>query len=291
MSEFSTPQRRVFQCIHGDVVALTWGCSDDPCLLMLHGWLDNAASFASLAPLLSTHYVVALDLPGHGESMPLLPGASYYIWDYMDVLYQVIAQLSGPVTLLGHSMGGVSALLYAATFPDRISRLILLDSLGPFVNQADQAPSQLRKGVEQALRRHQKRDDSGIIYPTLAAAVHARQQVDARLQAHEIEAMVARNLRTVNGGLAWRTDPRLRDASKLRMTEPMVRAFLQQVVQPCLLLRAEHSIIPSDWFEQRSLCLRNARTQTIAGHHHFHLQAQSLPSLSVAVKDFLNAVE
>ena len=47
---------------------LAWGDPADAPVLALHGWLDNAASFALLAPQLSGHYVVALDLTGHGQS-------------------------------------------------------------------------------------------------------------------------------------------------------------------------------------------------------------------------------
>lgn len=288
MSIQSSPQERNFHCTHGTVAALTWGNPCNPCVLMLHGWLDNAASFLRLAPLLNSHYVIALDLPGHGLSSPLLPGASYYIWDYVDVLHDVLAQLPTPVAILGHSMGGVSALLLAATFPEHVARLILLDSLGPFVNDEKEVASQLRKGIEQSLRRRQKPQEQGVVYSTLADAVNARLQVDRRVQADEILPVVERNLNQTEQGWYWRTDPRLRDASKVRLTEPMVHGFLQQVAAPCLLLRAEHSIIPDDWFAARSACLVSARTAVIEGHHHFHLQSAVLPELLTVLQDFLD---
>ena len=48
-----------------------------PRVLALHGWLDNAASFLPMAPYLRDFDLVALDLPGHGRSMHLPPGADY----------------------------------------------------------------------------------------------------------------------------------------------------------------------------------------------------------------------
>lgn len=51
-----------------NLCGLSWGTPDLPPLLMLHGWLDNAASFALLAPLMKGYYVVAIDLTGHGKS-------------------------------------------------------------------------------------------------------------------------------------------------------------------------------------------------------------------------------
>ena len=50
------------------IAGLAWGQPDRTPLLALHGWLDNAASFAILAPMLDQYYVVALDLTGHGLS-------------------------------------------------------------------------------------------------------------------------------------------------------------------------------------------------------------------------------
>lgn len=60
----------------GELSALQWGQPDAPPLLALHGWLDNAASFARLAPLLAKHRrAIALDMPGHGHSAHLPPNA------------------------------------------------------------------------------------------------------------------------------------------------------------------------------------------------------------------------
>ena len=282
------PQERIFSCVHGEVAALTWGDAGKPCLLMLHGWLDNAASFTRLAPLFTSHHVIALDLPGHGHSAPLHVGASYYIWDYVEVIHQVLLQLPTPVTILGHSMGGVSALILSATFPEQVARLVLLDSLGPFVGADHEMTVQLRKGIEQSLRRSQQRQSQSVVYSRIEDAINARIKVDTRLQGDEIAPVVERNLLRTEQGWCWRTDPRLRDASKVRLTEPMVRGVLQQVLAPCLLLRAEFSIIPDAWFADRAACLSDARSKVMLGHHHFHLQGGALPALFAAVKEFLD---
>ena len=49
------------------LAGLSWGKPGDRPLLALHGWLDNAASFSLLAPLMTGYHVVALDLTGHGR--------------------------------------------------------------------------------------------------------------------------------------------------------------------------------------------------------------------------------
>ncbi len=60
---------------HLRLAAQAWGDPQLPRLLALHGWLDNAASFDRLAPLLCGHFhIVAIDLPGHGRSGHRPPG-------------------------------------------------------------------------------------------------------------------------------------------------------------------------------------------------------------------------
>ena len=56
----------------GRLAALGWRQAGLPRVLALHGWLDNAASFAPLAPLLHGLDLVALDLPGHGRYVGLV---------------------------------------------------------------------------------------------------------------------------------------------------------------------------------------------------------------------------
>ena len=59
----------------GRIAALRGGTPGAPRVLALHGWLDNAASFLPLAAHLRAIDLVALDLPGHGHSAHLPPGA------------------------------------------------------------------------------------------------------------------------------------------------------------------------------------------------------------------------
>ena len=56
------------QLPHIRIAAREWGDPEGEPVLAIHGWLDNAASFDTLAPLLAELHLVALDLPGHGRS-------------------------------------------------------------------------------------------------------------------------------------------------------------------------------------------------------------------------------
>ncbi|HAQ28042.1 MAG TPA: alpha/beta hydrolase, partial [Pseudomonas sp.] len=115
---------------HLEVAAHLYGPEDGRPVIALHGWLDNAASFSRLAPLLNGVRIVALDLPGHGLSDHRPPGAGYNIWDYAHDILQTAEQFGWQrFSLLGHSLGGIVSVLLAGAMPERIERLALIDGV------------------------------------------------------------------------------------------------------------------------------------------------------------------
>ena len=95
-----------------------WGEDHEYPVLALHGWLDNAASFDALGPLLAGHRVIALDLPGTGSAISAEPHGSYNIWDDLPDLVWLSAELGlARYALLGHSRGAAIATLLAAIEP------------------------------------------------------------------------------------------------------------------------------------------------------------------------------
>ena len=121
-----------------DIHAMSWSDTNKPILLALHGWLDNAASFYRLAPLIKHYHIIAIDLPGHGHSSPLQSHFDYMMPNQLTWLHDLIQQLANPtISLLGHSMGAGIASLYSACFPETIDLFITLDMLGPLSRDAN----------------------------------------------------------------------------------------------------------------------------------------------------------
>jgi pimeloyl-ACP methyl ester carboxylesterase len=100
-------------------------------VVLVHGMGKAAArDWARVIPALAKRYAVyAVDLPGFGYSDK---GNHHYSPDNMArALEAVLApRIAGRFTLIGHSMGGAVALAYAASYPSRVGRLVLVDVAG-----------------------------------------------------------------------------------------------------------------------------------------------------------------
>lgn len=99
-------------------------------VIFIHGWLGSWRYWWPAMQALSTQYrAFALDLWGYGDSSKVYSDSEratlYSFAGYTTLLDQFIQQLGifHPVTLVGHAMGGVVALRYAATYPDRVNKV------------------------------------------------------------------------------------------------------------------------------------------------------------------------
>ena len=128
----------------------SWGNPDAPKLFMLHGWMDVSASFQFTVDALSGDWnVLAPDWRGFGLSE--WASAGYWFPDYVADLDSLLLQLSPAqaVTIVGHSMGGNIAGLYAGVRPERVARLLLAEGFGMPPTVPEQAPKRLLKWLDQ----------------------------------------------------------------------------------------------------------------------------------------------
>src|SRR4051794_30678679 len=129
---------------HLDYHVLLWG---EPApgkvpLVMVHGWMDVAASWQFVVDAFAKdHFIVAPDWRGFGLT-EAPPCDNYWFPDYLadlDLLLDHYAA-DAAVNLVGHSMGGNIAMLYAGARPQRIRRLVNLEGFGMAASQPAQAP-------------------------------------------------------------------------------------------------------------------------------------------------------
>lgn len=128
-----------------------WGYADAPRLFMLHGWMDVSASFQFIVDALERDWcVIAPDWRGFGDTQ--WSGAqSYWFPDYLADLDALLTQLQpdAPVTLLGHSMGGNVACLYAGIRASRVSKLINLEGLGVAMRPPDESVTRYARWLDE----------------------------------------------------------------------------------------------------------------------------------------------
>lgn len=130
------------------------GPHDAPVLVMLHGWMDVAASFQFLIDELTAlddrpRCVLAPDWRGFGQTEGP-PQDSYWFPDYLGDLDALLDALrpGQAIDLLGHSMGGNVAMSYAGVRPERVRRLVNLEGFGLPRTRADEAPARLAQWLD-----------------------------------------------------------------------------------------------------------------------------------------------
>jgi pimeloyl-ACP methyl ester carboxylesterase len=267
-----------------NLAGLSWGDPGARPLLALHGWLDNAASFSLLAPLLTEHHVVAVDLTGHGRSDHRSADSGYQIWDDLPELTGIVAQLGWEsFTLLGHSRGAIISCLLAAAFGEAVDKLVLLDGLVPPPLEEEQFVAQLRRHIDEK-RRWQARENRS--FDSLDAAIHSR--AGEKLPAEAARLLAQRNLATTaDGRFAWTTDLRLRGASAVKLTAGQIRAVLMALDMPTLLVLAQQGFgRHPELVEQAQQVIGRLQVAHIDGSHHCHMGPQ-VNALAALVNEFL----
>ncbi len=251
------------------VAAKCWGDPSARPVLALHGWLDNAASFDSLAPLLEDCYVVVVDMPGHGQSDYLPEGVNYHLTDAVANTLRLLDALQWErATLMGHSMGASIATLLAGSFPARVERLILLDAIGPLSEKIAKGPERLGRAVTKLLAAGKKQRT---VYPDLATMAKSRSKND-RITLEAAHLLAMRGAQAVEGGYSWCFDRRLLLPSMTYFNEEQVAVFLSAIEAAVFLLTAKDGLMADNsLIDQRIAEVSNIVHTTMDGHHHVHM--------------------
>ncbi len=261
-----------------ELASITWGNPDGPRFLGLHGWLDNAATFSRVAPLLPELHLVSLDLPGHGQSPHR---ERYYFTDWVaDVIREADRRGWEQFGLIAHSMGAGVSPLVAGTFPERITQLILLEGLGPMFAKAEEAPAQLKRALT-------FRPKPAGVYKSYDEALERLAAPRGNLSPESARLLGERAIKPAEGGYTFTHDPELRGPSRMRLTEPEVEAFFERITCPTLVVEAENGMQFDPEITRRRLgAIKGPVTLArLPGGHHFHLE-QPEP-LSATIREFL----
>ncbi|SMF49442.1 alpha/beta fold hydrolase [Pseudobacteriovorax antillogorgiicola] len=244
---------------------------DRPEVIALHGWLDNCHSFKSLLSEMNEQKILAIDLPGHGRSDHHLPSQISHFHDYIFFIAELLKSLDlDRCHLIGHSMGGAIASLYAACFPDRVRSLALIESIGPLSLAEDEAPSRMAQAVESWLRNGGRTNP---YYDDLDAAIQTRQK-SGNLSYEIAKTLTVRGTRATPDGIQWTHDPRLKLPSARLYSEPQVQAYLKSIECPTLFIRGNNTFLSNAALvEQRLEMVKQLSQITVSGGHHLHMES------------------
>ena len=269
--------------------AMEWPGDGGLTILTLHGWLDNALSFAKMAPHLAPHRVISIDLSGHGLSSWRSADATYNLWDDLPQLVEILDQLNlERVVLMGHSRGAAIAVLLAGVLSERVQALIMIDGLlATFVDQRN-ALQQLKNFIRDK-KKYAQRDDR---YFHSEAEFIAR-RCSYGFDENSARLLAPRALELTALGLRLRSDPRLFGASANGFRQQQRRDIYCGIVAPALgIFAGTDEASPNDYRKamlvEAKTDMPNLQTEHYLGTHHLHMDNSLAPELANRCKAFLS---
>ena len=262
-----------------------WPLNGAPKLFLLHGWMDVSASFQFMVDALRGDWdVYAPDWRGYGLTER---GKSDCYWfpDYiadLDRLLELI-ETDRAVNLVGHSLGGNVACMYAGIRPQRVAKLVNLEGFGLAPTRPEQAPRRYARWLDELHEPPRLRS-----YQDFAALAARLAQENPRLNRERAQFLAHHWGREAGGeGVVLRGDPAHKIVNPVLYRYEEVRACWQQVSAPVLWVDAAQShtltrlgLTEAQHAERRS-AFKNLRYVTLkdAGHMLHHDQPEDVARL------------
>ncbi|XP_037875796.1 serine hydrolase-like protein [Bombyx mori] len=267
----------------GKVAVIAWGDSTKPPMLLVHGYMDTAATFIPLVnELTDSHYYVAFDMPGHGKSENFPTGQVISQIHIIEVIHRIVKFMKWDrFVYMAHSMGVVIGLFYNYVYPNKVSRMIHLDP-GPPISMYYYVHHKLPfwfnyiyteyydsfKRWNSSEKRRYTYDDA------LSLVVRNR-----NLSEEQAEVILARSLDPVAGDkfeLSWQ--PSMKKISNVSVSDETLYTSLTANSPPTLVIAASESSMvgPAKSFalnilEKCQNILPNFYVVTISGGHDVHI--------------------
>lgn len=284
-----------------------WGQAQpgSPSLVMVHGWMDVAASFQFVVDALEDtqlrgRHIISPDWRGYGLTHHVNNASkscigedtdNYWLPDYMADLDFLVDQVSpeAQIDLLGHSLGGNVVMSYAGVRAQRIRRLVNLEGFGMPETKAQQAPTRYAQWFDQLKQFHQG-EMAMRAYPALSGVASRLMKTNPRLSQDKAD-WLAQHWSAQNAAGQYQIlgDPahKIVNANISRVEETL--ALYQRISMPLLAIEASDDSM-TGWYKgrytladyhERLKQVPHARIERIedAGHMLHHDQPEKLAAL------------
>lgn len=227
-------------------------------IVLIHGWGDTGETYQFLVDELSAQRtLVAYDARGFGRTQ--WPQDGYWFADYLADLEAILDELSpqAPVDLVGHSMGGNVAMLYAGVRSQRVRRLVNLEGFGMARTQPEQAPARYREWLDEVRR--------GARFATYDSFDHFAQILARRNPRTPPDRLdfIARSWgkETAQGTVELRADPRHKHVNPVLYQREQALACWREITAPTLFVVGERSEAAKKMLQEMAV----ERCQTTSG--------------------------
>jgi pimeloyl-ACP methyl ester carboxylesterase len=255
-------------------------------ILCLHGLTANSRFWDCLASALSPrHKIIAMDLRGRGlsDKPPTGYSINYHCQDVLALIDDLA--LKRPV-LMGHSLGAFISLVFAAQYPDRVDRLILVDGGGK-LTQAQM--TKVFAGIKPSL------DRLGKIFPSFKDYVSQMREAPFLQPWNSfMETYFRYEVEEVQGGVRSRVHPKHIEEEVLNLGKVDSTQFYVKVISPTLILRAtkgmlakDDLVLPKDVAERMVREIPKARSLDLEGTNHYSILFQPNKNRDQEILKFL----
>ena len=275
-----------------------WGpdTSPLPTLVLLHGWMDVSASYQfTVDALQHERRIIAPDWRGFGLTTGA-PVDHYVFADYLadlDLLLDHYAP-GEAIDLVGHSMGGNVAMMYAGVRPERIRRLVNLEGFGLPATRPDQAPKRYAQWIDEIKQLHTG-DMALKGYDSQDGVARRLMKTNPRLSEDKAQ-WLAGHWAQPNAQGQWEIlgDPahKITSAQLYRLDEAM--ELYKNITAPVLAVEASDDSLSQWWkgrytldeYHQRLTHVRNCRTAVVHDAAHM-LHHDQLAQVARLIEEFL----
>ena len=278
----------ILKKVRGDGVQINlaiWQGSGKP-ILCIHGITANCRSWDALAEVLAPEYhVMAMDLRGRGESDKPSQGYSldYHLKDINCLLDDLGIDRA---VIMGHSLGAFIGLAFAAQYPDRTDRLILVDGGGDLSQEQFE---EVFVAIKPAL------DRLGQVFPSADAYLNKMKEAPyIHPWSAVIETYYRYELEEVEGGVRTNIDPAhiQEEAANIRQVDcapfyPKIKARVLILRAPNGLLSQKDLLLPEDVIDKMMREIPDAQRFDVDGTNHYGIVFQPHEARDSAIRKFL----